>query len=518
MLRLLIADDEKIIRETISTLIDWKSLNIEVIGVCKNGLEAYDAILDKYPDIVLTDIQMPKLSGLELIQKITQNHDNIQFIILSGYNDFSYAKEAMSYGIKHYILKPCSEDEIIAAVKEAVKDHYQKIRVRNLYHDPQSLYFYETLTYDMLLHVLSSGQPLRQIADTYETHIDFYHTGYQLYYLFFIEESGLKDCLGRLRSLMKSGQIPYIYTFVYVTNTLLFFFRDDSRNDFEEIDSLLLENIPMLTDDSPQSYKREHYPSLIEMLDTLQNKVRRYATIQLFSSTQQISVCNYDSMVLEITAMADDLFHTEDENSLSDRLEDLRKLLQSASGIEFLRSVSGSLLLQTLHLSSFYTMNDITGFMMTLDKMSDPDEICDFVTGKLRMACMADTNENKPYKSFIQEILTYTNEHLSSPELTLKWIAENHLYMNVDYVSRQFVLQTGIRFSAYLSELRIKKAKELLLSSDNEKIYSVAEQVGCGNNPQYFSHLFKKYTHMSPKEYIQKMKSDPDNSSEDSQK
>lgn len=125
MLRLLIADDEKIIRETMCSIIDWKSLDIEIVGVCKNGLEAYDAILDEYPDIVLTDIRMPKLSGLELIQKITQNHDNIQFIILSGYHDFSYAREAMKYGIKHYILKPCSEQEIIEAVKDSIKEHYK---------------------------------------------------------------------------------------------------------------------------------------------------------------------------------------------------------------------------------------------------------------------------------------------------------------------------------------------------------------------------------------------------------
>ena len=105
MIRLLIADDEKIIRETICNIIDWKSLGIEVVAVCKNGLEAYDAILDEYPDIVLTDIRMPKLSGLELIQKITQNHDHIQFIILSGYEDFEYAREAMRYGIRHYLLK-----------------------------------------------------------------------------------------------------------------------------------------------------------------------------------------------------------------------------------------------------------------------------------------------------------------------------------------------------------------------------------------------------------------------------
>ena len=107
------------------------------------------------------------------------------------------------------------------------------------------------------------------------------------------------------------------------------------------------------------------------------------------------------------------------------------------------------------------------------------------------------------YKPFIQEILDYTHEHISDPNLTLKWIVENHLFMNVAYVSRQFVLQTGTKFSAYLNNLRIEKAKQLLVNCDSEKIYTVAEQVGCGNNPQYFSHLFKKHTKMTPKEYIQ---------------
>ena len=72
MLKLIIADDERVIRETISHLIDWNSIGIELIGLCKDGIEAYDMILDESPDIVLTDIRMPGLSGLELIQKISQ--------------------------------------------------------------------------------------------------------------------------------------------------------------------------------------------------------------------------------------------------------------------------------------------------------------------------------------------------------------------------------------------------------------------------------------------------------------
>ena len=72
MLKLIIADDERIIRESISKMIDWNSLGIELIGLCSDGIEAYNMILDECPDIVLTDIRMPGLSGLELIEKISQ--------------------------------------------------------------------------------------------------------------------------------------------------------------------------------------------------------------------------------------------------------------------------------------------------------------------------------------------------------------------------------------------------------------------------------------------------------------
>lgn len=509
MLRLLIADDEKTIRETINTLIDWESLNIEVVGLCKNGLEAYDAILDKYPDIVLTDIQMPKLSGLELIRKITENNDNIQFIILSGYNEFSYAREAMRYGIKHYVLKPCNETEIIAAIKEAIQDHYSKLALQNPYHNSDSMHYREYIMYDMLLRVLSSKQSWKQITDIYESHFDFYHTSYQLYYLHYIEESHLDSCLNEIRHLMKAKKIPYIYTFIYVTNTLLFFLPETDKY-FQNMENILLGNLTRIDKQSPQTYKQEYYENLSSLLQALYQKLKRYATIYLYSDTQCLSICNYDSMFLEITAISDSLFQATEESEIQYNLDELKKLLLSVTNKEFLCSTANNLLLQSTHSSNFYNTNDIISFIMNMKQMSDYKDICDFLIDKLYCACTVNLKEKKTYKPFIQEILSYTNEHLSSPDLTLKGIVENHLYMNVDYVSRQFVLQTGIKFSAYLNELRIKKAKELLLNSDNEKIYCVAEQIGCGNNPQYFSHLFKKYTKMTPKEYIQKIKSEPE--------
>ena len=122
MLKLIIADDERIIRETISTIIDWKKYDIELVGLCRNGLEAYDMILDESPDIVLTDIRMPGMDGLELIRRIYETDLNTQFIILSGYGEFEYAKAAMKYGVRHYLLKPCSEIHILESIKDIAQD------------------------------------------------------------------------------------------------------------------------------------------------------------------------------------------------------------------------------------------------------------------------------------------------------------------------------------------------------------------------------------------------------------
>ena len=105
-------------------------------------------------------------------------------------------------------------------------------------------------------------------------------------------------------------------------------------------------------------------------------------------------------------------------------------------------------------------------------------------------------------RDFIFKVISLVDEYLSNPNLSLKWIAENHLYMNVDYLSKQFVKQTGVKFSSYLASKRMEKAKELLLNGNNQKISEIAEQVGCGDNPQYFSQLFKKYAGMTPSAYL----------------
>lgn len=130
MLRLLIADDEKVIRESLAKCLNWEELGIRVVGCCADGLEALDCIIDESPDIVITDIKMPGLGGLDLIAKMKSIDREIEFIILSGYRDFDFAKKAMELGVHWYLLKPVSEEQVLNAVLSAVKSSNQRHSVR----------------------------------------------------------------------------------------------------------------------------------------------------------------------------------------------------------------------------------------------------------------------------------------------------------------------------------------------------------------------------------------------------
>ena len=105
-------------------------------------------------------------------------------------------------------------------------------------------------------------------------------------------------------------------------------------------------------------------------------------------------------------------------------------------------------------------------------------------------------------KDYIESLLAYTEQNIADPNLTLKFISEKVLYMNTDYISKQFIQETGIRYTAYLSHLRIEKAKILIPILGKKKIHRVAEEVGFGNSPQYFSRIFKKNTGLTPSEYL----------------
>lgn len=118
--KIFIIDDEPMIIKGLKELVPWNDIGCEVIGVAKNGQAGLEAIQDLSPNIVISDIRMPKLSGLEMIEAIRQVNQDIKFIILTGHRDFDYAKKAINLGVVKYLLKPTNIEDIKGAVAEAM--------------------------------------------------------------------------------------------------------------------------------------------------------------------------------------------------------------------------------------------------------------------------------------------------------------------------------------------------------------------------------------------------------------
>ena len=129
MYKVLLIDDENVILEGLTKIINWKALNCKIVGTAEDGKEGLKKIEDLKPDIVLTDIRMPKISGLEMISLMKDLQPDCQIIILTGFRDFDYAQEAIRLGVLRFLLKPSKKQEIVEAVEQAI-EQIEKISSR----------------------------------------------------------------------------------------------------------------------------------------------------------------------------------------------------------------------------------------------------------------------------------------------------------------------------------------------------------------------------------------------------
>lgn len=501
MIKLLIVDDEKIIRSTIAEHIDWASLGVEVIGTAKDGIEAYDMILDYYPDIVMTDIKMPGLSGLELLQKIKKVNADVEFIILSGYGEFDFAQEAMQAGVRHYLLKPCNETQIIQSVKSVMNDLIQK---RAFQHPEESFLSYHRLNNTMMLNVINEGvstegDDFSAVYKPYQKFIDFQQEAYELCCLYYVDENAMAEVLTDIYTFKKQFAPGIPFHIIYVHQTLLFFFQS-FHYDYSSLDEYLSKLTPASQNISID-YRRTGYSRLDDLLNGVIRRIRRYDTIYYAVNGDFLSICNYRNILRSVEACTSALYQ-ENSDEASKAYETLLKILSQITDSQFYKQLASSILMLSSSRTSVFTALEATEFLLKINELPSCEEIHQVLTKKLEELLNAQRSVSRGYGSLSFRVDAYVRENLSDSNLSLKWIAEHYLYMNVDYVSKKFFKETGKKFSHYLTELRIQKAKELLLDNGFDKIQSIAESVGCGNNPQYFSQLFKKTTGVTPSNYI----------------
>lgn len=139
MLKVVIADDEPFVREGLKSLIDWEKIGVRLVGDFENGKDLIDNLPVLLPDIVITDIQMPSISGLQIAKYISENYKNIIVILLTAYSKFQYAKEAIEYGVKHYVVKNDLLDELPLILEKIVSENAESENQSDLNNDDANI-------------------------------------------------------------------------------------------------------------------------------------------------------------------------------------------------------------------------------------------------------------------------------------------------------------------------------------------------------------------------------------------
>jgi two-component system response regulator YesN len=408
MYKVLLVDDEKIILDGISSIIDWNAAGTELAGTASNGLEAYEAIGRLHPDIVISDIRMPGMDGLALVEKTKTLYPSTEFILLSGFSEFEFAKTAMQFGVKHYILKPCNEEAIERALGETVAELNSRKEREAFVRQLQS----------ELVKVLPSAK--EQFLKELVTNKMYGNREWEQYRSLF--GISYEDRTVRLLLCQLEGAFEFEHLFA-------------AKNIAEDI----------LTRD------------LLILSTTIGNHVLLLIKEEL------------------------------DEESLLERLKLTKETFYGYYRLDMTIAVGHPGDITKARLIYTDTLRCLNG---------------DFVERAAYRICESNFEAQKnKHSGIIAKAIDIIETHIGNPNLSLQWVAGEMLYMNADYLGKLFRKETGEKFSNYVMKLRIEKAKERILQTDDVKVFELAELVGFGDNPQYFSQVFKKNTGVTPSEY-----------------
>ncbi|WP_162987256.1 response regulator transcription factor [Metabacillus litoralis] len=508
MYRVLLVDDERIILEGISRIINWGELGTSLIGTARNGLEAYDFIMKEQPDIVICDIKMPGMNGLQLVEKMAVEKPSIKFIILSGFNEFNYAKQAMEYGVKHYLLKPCNENSIMDALNKVidelkrdakreqflletksrldqvqpyVKKQLLKEFITSKFDSNRGIHFYEKL-----LRVNFEEDFIRLIIFRIEGDYHYEH-------MFVIENLG-EDLFSESVLSTSIGE-----------NVLFLVNEQDFHN--------LQEKIEQLRDHFFDIYKMDMTVAISEVdcitqvrrlyLEALECLGHRFylgegsiITKNDITHENRINDYEYDGQSLCLFIKSGNLEKVESEIS-----QFFNELTESRLSISLVRSYVMQIFLVMIQQSDSVSMQKYMDKMSVLVDMDTIQQMKHFFLSTAKEITQGHYERHKSnHSAVIHKMIDLVEENIGNPELSLKWVA-NKVYMNADYLGKLFKQETGQKFSSYVTQERIKKAIEQIQLMDDVKVFAIAEMIGFGENPQYFSQVFKKFTGYSPSEY-----------------
>ena len=528
MYKLLIADDEPLVQVGIRSMLDWKSLNIEISGIASNGQAALALIEKDMPDIVIADIKMPIMTGLELAKKCLELYEKNAptFIILTCYEDFSYAKEALSCQVSDYLVKmDLTPDMLQQSIQNILKKLEKSSQKNNT--SPLFLNYFHNNFFIRLLHNLFENREAF-LFESQELKLDFQHTGYVCCYCELLRNSSLEiNAEQELQQFHTAFQMAKeLFAKYYSCHALMLdlkhfalifcysSFQDNWDTEITRIITAVNASLkdyynvslhtgigtwvfdPLEISESYQ-YSRDAFSNTNAEKETVlfdhcaaQENSKKSFNFCIFKDVLIKAYEEQNADLLEETLSSIiALFHAHPEHYL--------QAMDCASNILYM---SISLLPDGENLISSFFPDHPDGYC-TLYKMTSTQQIIDWLT------CFKDNLSEqfqkqrmelrKPIVSQVKNyIKQYITEHLSLSEVA------NTFGVSPNYLSQLFKKYNDMGYNEFVTQCKIDEARKLLRTGDY-KVYEIAELLGF-ESAFYFSKVFKKVVGVPPTEYMRK--------------
>lgn len=496
MKKVMIVEDEELILQGIKNIVDWDGLDLQVAHMAHNGLEALEMWEKEPVDIIITDIDMPEMSGLELLRRIRSKEEHVRFIILTGFDEFEYAREAIRLEVENYILKPINEEELEQQLKKAIVklEELEKKKIRYIDEKTEWMRFL-------------SGKTAEEGYEYYKEHLKLspengsYWAAVMKWSTDSVKENRITDMIMAIQNDKNQLRIVHL-----PPDSLLFLlngFEDpqDVREYFQLLQNQIESQFDILTFISigPVFHDYRKLPECYKVA----MKLQKYLVVDGYGSCvdeKHIQARKSEDITIDRTQLRKLILKKENEGALG-YIEDLfinnvksgvsiDSLYQMAVHIaillqeikmEYKLENSGSLHNLPELLETIYQADDIFGIKTLF--MSEVNEIIRFLH-----------EEDSQYTPVVRQIMDEVQKNYRD-DMNLKTLAYKY-HMNASYLGQIFQKEVGCSFTQYLSSKKIEIAKELILNT-NMKINDIAKEVGYPDT-SYFYRKFKQHYGVAP--------------------
>lgn len=530
MIKLFLVEDEIVMRDGIKRQINWEKEDIEFVGEASDGELAWPMILETKPDILLTDIKMPFMDGLELSALVRKELPETSIIILSGYDEFVYAQQAVSLGVTDYLLKPLPPGKLLECIRRVQKKIEQERAQSDSTWSDELAREQKDAEKNLLFRALvTNDRPLKEILAMSE-HLGI-HISARYYAVMLMIVRGKENSMPGedLRDDLASitEQVPGWFFFDRNENGFAMIGTANSEQELVDAQQFLIRQLKART-----GAEEDHtwFIGAGEVVNRISDIEKAYYSANKALSHRFITGMNQtvysdrdDSPGPEGADPGLDVSGAVANSNSREMLESFLRTGTMEEAEPFLEglfqsigenNLNSNLFLTYLSMDLYFTM---VRFLTELGREADEidkkhgdinsllhnrvtvEETRDYLSGYLKeLILLRDHNTEKRYGRILREAILYIDENFDHDDISLNRVAES-VGMSPNHFSSIFSQEVGMTFIEYLIAKRMDRAKELLRTTQLRSS-EVAYQVGY-RDPHYFSSTFKKMQGMTPREY-----------------